>query len=368
MRAARKVERFSKGLLIRFLTRVIRTRSLTPDSARSCKKVLIVRQHNQMGDMLLAVPAFRALKSSYPGVEIGVVTSVLNRDVLLNNPYVDYVFSYNKKNPMSHVSLIRAVRSKHFDMVIVLHTVSFSLTSAILAVLSGAKIRAGSTSKPFGHDFSKALFHIELPLPDDKELENMNETEHNLYPLSYIGIETTDLAPLLVPFPEEEQWAVNFISQIRKDEDLLLAVHPGAGKAANIWPPYNFSGVVNKLGELVSLLVLVIEGPSDSRHVRAFCEACTRRCIIIKQRSIGEVASILKRCDLVLCNDTGIMHAACAAGARTLAVFGPTNAARWAPKCSSLSILRAPQGDLSKLFPESVLEKVVETLGSKVGT
>jgi ADP-heptose:LPS heptosyltransferase len=70
----------------------------------------------------------------------------------------------------------------------------------------------------------------------------------------------------------------------------------------------------------------------------------------------------MKRADLVLCNDTGIMHVSCAVGARTLAVFGPTDPKRWAPKSPNLYAVQAPQGRLEKLTEESVISKAWEIL------
>ena len=67
--------------------------------------------------------------------------------------------------------------------------------------------------------------------------------------------------------------------------------------------------------------------------------------------------------DLVICNDTGVMHVSAAVGARTLAIFGPTDPGRWAPRTRRLSALRAPDGQLEKLEPKNVVQKAVEILG-----
>ena len=45
----------------------------------------------------------------------------------------------------------------------------------------------GSTSAPFGHSLGRSFYHLELPLPTAVELESMNESEHNIYPLRAIG-------------------------------------------------------------------------------------------------------------------------------------------------------------------------------------
>lgn len=360
----RKIERSSKKAAIRILARLIRTRKLDPGRVTGrLRSVLVIRQHNQMGDMLLAVPAFRAIKESYPGVRLGVVTSAINRDVLLNNPSIDYLYCFDKRNPLGHVRLIRAIRSRRFDLVIVLHTVSFSMTSVLLALLSGAAVRAGSTSRPFGHSLGEAVFHIELPLPGEEELLSMNETEHNLYPLSLLGIRTDDLAPAIVPSGDDLRWADEFCAPFTDGTALILAVHPGAGKLRNIWPAERFAAVANGIGDLRPAVVVVVEGPRDAEYASRFLRECRQRCAVIRGRTIGEVAAVLRRSSLVLCNDTGVMHVSCASGARTLAVFGPTAPGRWTPKCGNLFVVEAPGGSLPRLPAETVLARAVELLG-----
>lgn len=369
MGMAKKLERSIKRAVIGVLVRSINTKRLSSTWVREHppRRILVIRQHNQMGDMLLAVPAFRAIKESFPGSEIGVVTSTLNRDVLRNNPAIDYLFCYDKRHPFGHLALVRSIRAMKFDLVIVLHTVSFSITSVILALVSGAAVRAGSTSRPFGHALSEAVFHIELPLPGPGELESMNETEHNLYPLERLGVHTTDLAPLLVSSERERAWAEEFLRSVKNSERILLAVHPGAGKRENIWAPERFASVLNSIGEMKPLTAIVIEGPLDAPYVERFCRNCRVPFHVVRRRSVGEIAAVMNASIAVLCNDTGVMHVACAAGATTVAVFGPTEPGRWTPKCDNLHVVRAPSGMLEQLSPEKVMSVVTNILRLELG-
>jgi ADP-heptose:LPS heptosyltransferase len=365
MGTLKHIERTSKRALMRLAAWLVRSPKLTPRQIRAARprRILVIRQHNQMGDMVLAIPAIRAIKASFTGSQLGMVAAPINRDVLVGSPYVDFLFAYRKRNLPSLVKFIRDIRRTRFDLVIVLHTVSFSFTSAVLALLSGAGIRVGSTSPAFGTDIGRSFFHLELPLPTVEELSVMNEAEHNIFPLRPLGIDTDDLTPEMVPPMASEKWADDFLAGRHDDGRLKLVVHPGAGKIENIWPPEKFAAVVDRLNARAAVSLFVICGPRDERPVAAFLKAVSIEASIIRDRPIGDAAALMKRVDLVLCNDTGTMHVACAVGAPTLAVFGPTNPRRWAPRSDCLFVVKAPRGNLDSLEPDPVYERALEVLG-----
>jgi heptosyltransferase-2 len=365
--ALKTIERSGKRGLMRALGWFLRAPALTLDAfhAMSFDRILVIRQHNQMGDMMLAIPALRAIRESYPHARIAVVSSTLNRGVLANSPYVDDVYTYDKRNPAGSPGLIRQLRAQRFDLAIVLHTVSFSFTSVLLAVLSGARVRIGSTSARVGDALTGRYLNLTLPLPSSDELATMNEAEHNLYPLRAVGIDTGDIAPLLVPGPESEAWAEATAAASWRSGTAKLAVHPGAGKAENIWPPQRFAAVIDRIAGDRDISLVVVQGPADAEAVAAFQAACATPGTVLRGRSILDVAALLRRADLVLCNDTGVMHVAAAARANVLAVFGPTDPARWAPRCDNLAMVRSPGGKLLALEPDAVVDAARALLGAR---
>lgn len=365
MSVFKSIERANKQFLIRVITTLVRTRKVAPAEILRgpLRKILVIRQHNQMGDMLLATPAFRAIKLAHPEAALSVLTARINRAVLDNSPHVSGLHTYTR-NPISLIRMIIGMRRAGYDLVIVLHTVSFSFTSALLGLVSGARFRTGSTSTPFGTALSRSFYHLELPLPTDGELKGMNEAEHNLYPLRALGIESDDLAPLLVPDTVSESWADRFVDERTLRDRPSIVVHPGAGKTENIWPPENLAGVMSRLCEMVPMNLIVVEGPRDGESVKRFQRALGVPITIVRGRRIGDVGALMQRADLVVCNDTGVMHVSCAVGARTLAVFGPTDPVRWAPKARGLTIVRARNGDLTALDIGTVYEAALNILQS----
>lgn len=364
MSLVKTIERRGKRFLVRAASRLVKTSPMSAQEilALRPRRVLVVRQQNQMGDMLLATPAYRAIKESLGAPEVGVVSARINRDVLLNHPYVDRVFTYHNRDPLGAARMIRDIRRARYDLAIVLHTVSFSFTSALIGFFSGARVRVGSTSDPFGHALGGAFYHLELPLPSKDELARMNEAEHNIYPLRALGIDTADLSPVMTPSSANAGFARDFFERTTKPGRKRIVVHPGAGKTENVWPPERFAEVVNRLGDRIEADFCVVKGPRDERHVEDFKRAAKVPFTILEGRPIGDVAAVLREADLVLCNDTGIMHVACAVGARTLAVFGPTDPVRWAPRSPNLEVIRAENGDLARLDPAAVVERALRAI------
>lgn len=359
------IEKRGKRALIALVTRLVRTRPISAQEVRDSRprRILVVRQHNQMGDMLLATPAYRAIKESLENVRLGVVAARMNRNVLLDHPFVDDVFTYNNRDLLGTIRMIREIRSRRYDLAIVLHTFSFSFTSALIGLVSGARVRAGSSSRPFGNRLSEAFYHLELPVPTESELAGMNEAKRNLYPLRALGIDTDDLRPVMTPSSASRAWARDLVSAAAPGRRRIV-VHPGAGKSENVWEPARFAAVVHALGEASAIDTWVTQGPFDARYVDGFARAARAPFTRVEGRPVGDLAALLELADLVLCNDTGIMHVSCAVGAKTLAVFGPTDPARFAPPCANLFVIRADGGDLRRLDVAPVAEKARSILAA----
>jgi ADP-heptose:LPS heptosyltransferase len=367
----KKFEKSGKRALAAFLSFFVRIKKITPEelSRISVKKLLVIRQHNQMGDMLLAVPAFRGLRRRFSDASISLISAPINAEVMINNPFVDEVLVYAKKeHSKSLVQLLRFIhdlRSRRFDVVIVLSTVSFSITSMLLGFVSGARIRIGSTSRPFGHDLSSRFYHLELPLPSQHDLQKMHESEHNLYPLAAIGVAEHDLSSLLVSTPEEQRACDGFVSAVCAEGCRFIVIHPGAGKKQNIWPARHFAEVANRLASRFSLEIVAVRGPVDGPAMDEFLRHCGRTAAVVSCPSVGFLGALMKRAVCTICNDTGIMHIAGAVGAGCVALFGPTEPSRWKPAGEHVTAVRARDMNVSSIDPDEVftlVEKIVSSL------
>lgn len=345
-----------KQWLSKTVARMVRRPSLRPEQLLAMKpaRILVVRQQNQMGDMVCATPVFRALAETFPQARIALVTAPVNREVVQHNPHLDEVFTFDQKmwrNPVRFLKFLGRLRGFKPEVSFVLSSVSFSVTSAALALASGARYVVGADSLPFGHDISRHAFSLEMPSVPQLD---QHSVLHSLAPLQAIGITTDDLSTVVVPSAQEKQTAGTIL------EDLGIApgfwaMHPGAGKKQNIWPAAGFAQMARMAVEH-GHQVLIMHGPADAEPLAELKEllgdSLGNLMQVAPACSIGVGAALLQQADRFLCNDTGVMHMAGALPVPTVTLFGPTDPELWKPPVADVVALCSPKKSDDKRGPE----------------
>ena len=331
-----------KRWLSSLMARLAHRPALTPAQLLALKpaRILIVRQHNQMGDMVCATPALRAIRETFPAAEIALVTAPVNEEVVRHNPHLDRVFTFDRgmwRHPGMFFRFLGGVRNFRAEVAFVLSSVSFSVTSASIALMSGARYVIGGDSAPFGWDISRHAFSLVMP---SEPVPTVPAVEHNLAPLRAVGISTEDTSTVVVPAPEETAFARRILTDLKLPPG-FWAVHPGAGKKQNIWPAERFAEVAAR-AVTAGHRVLILHGPADSGplagmtgHLGATGVSVAPVC------PVGVGAALLQLADRFLCNDTGVMHMAGALRVPTVALFGPTDPALWKPPADEVVVVKS---------------------------
>ncbi len=336
-----------------------RREPLTPPQLLALRpaRILVVRQHNQMGDMVCATPCFRALRETWPAAEIALVTAPVNAGVVRHNPHLDRILLFEQRlwrRPAALRRFVGELRGFAPDLAFVLNSVSFSVTSAMLALWSGARWVVGGDSRPFGSVVSARAYSLQLP---GSPVLDRPAVEHSLAPLRAVGITTEDLSTIVVPSADEQAQATALVDG-RLPPGAFWALHPGAGKRQNLWPAERFAAIAARAAQ-AGHPVLVLHGPADADALARLRAALPSSApagwapiVVAPPLSVGAGAAVLARADRFLCNDTGVMHIAGALGVRTVALFGPTDPRLWKPPSSRVIALRAPSRQDDPRGPE----------------
>ena len=119
------------------------------------------------------------------------------------------------------------------------------------------------------------------------------------------------------------------------EPERAVALHPGAGSPAKRWPVERWGELCGRLGRPVAL----VEGPADAEPVRAFPTG--RVAGVLRDLPLVDLGCALSACSALLGHDSGVAHLAGALGTPVLALFGPSDPLRWAPRGPEVRVLHS---------------------------
>jgi heptosyltransferase-2 len=291
------------------------------------KKFLIVRQHNQLGDLLAGVSLFRAVKETYPGSHLTLVVSPFNYPGLIKNKYIDRLFVFDKKKIYNPIYLegFRRLLKEQYDIVIVPVVVSISFTSNLISRISNSKIRIGAKNE------SDFFFDRRVTL-DWRMHPDSNVSERSLDIVRPFGINTTNYRSEITFDDEDIKEADKFISFLKyKQSDFLIGLHIGAAKIPNRWAVFKYAALIKKLNDTYPAKFYLTGSSADKELIKSVESNVSFKVYSFVNKKIPEVAALISKSDLFVCNDTGIMHVAGTTETPQVSIFGPTNPFNWAP-------------------------------------
>lgn len=296
------------------------------------KRILVVRQHNQLGDLLACVSIFRALKEKYPSSELSVIVSPANKNALHKNKFIDELFVFDKNKILSFGYLQQLYRflRKNYDVAIVPVTVSISFTSNLICRIANTAIRIGPNSLNGKTNPSAFLFDRRINL-DWKKYPDANVSDFSLDILRPFGISTDNFGSEISYDEKDEVEAKEFIHSFTRKSGKIIGLHVGAGKPPNRWSYENFISLINLLEAGYKPIVYLTGSSEDVELIDAILRAIIPETKLFLNKEIPEVAALIAQSDLFITNDTGIMHVAGTTPTPQISIFGPTNPFNWAP-------------------------------------
>jgi len=333
-------------------------------------KALIVAP-SWIGDSIMAQPLFARLHVRYPGLQLDAlaprwVAPVLQRmaeiDEVINSP-----FGHGQLSLKPRWRLARELAARRYDAVYVLPN---SLKSALVPFLAGIPRRVGFTGESrYGlinirHHLDKAA----LPLMVER-FAQLAETPGTPppSPIPYPRIRSS---------PEDQQRTLHELGLERPNR--IVAFCPGAEYGpAKRWPAAHFAALATKLAGQ-GCAIWLFGSPKDHAVAEDIARMAPGLCRnLCGATSLAQAVDLLAMAELVVCNDSGLMHVAAALDRPLVTLYGSSSPGFTPPlsgqadilslklECSPCFKRECPLGHLdclNKLTPERVFDAALKRM------
>jgi ADP-heptose:LPS heptosyltransferase len=289
---------------------------------------IVVFRALQLGDMLCAVPALRALRHAYPHARIALAglpwaARFVERYGHLLDELIVFPgatgFPEQEETDAHLPAFLHALRERRFDLAIQLHG-SGGVANDIVEGM-GARLNAGFL-KP-DEAMREGVF---MPWPDD-----LPEPARYTALMERLGIDVRTL-DLEIPLTDDDERECNaLVDACAIDQDKLIVVHPGAQLPSRRWPVERFGEVARALSD--AGWQVAVTGSAGEAHLTACVtrDAGTHAIDLAGRTSLGALAALVARARLIVCNDTGLSHVAAAMRTPSVVIASGSDTRRWAP-------------------------------------
>lgn len=284
---------------------------------------ILVIDFGQLGDVVLSLPALRAIRRRFPRAKITVAIGKPGGEIVKLSGYANDVLEVDRvglRDGPKLVSIGRIikfvgqVRKQKFDFVIDLHSLS---ETNLLGFLSGAPRRLYARRPGRSLD---VLANFE-PRPA-REAKNAHAVDRYLDVIKPLGIENPSRVPALKTAAGANSAVEALLTKEKANSGaLLVGIFPGAGNASRRWPLEHFAEVADHLIRNERVRVIVFAGPEERTFVPQMRSLFPPSTIFLDKLTISQLVSAQARLTLFISNDTGPVHTAAAVGTPVIVIL-----------------------------------------------
>ena len=279
---------------------------------------ILVIDFGQLGDVVMSLPALRAIRERFPHARITVVVGRPGAEIIEMSGYADATIEVDRVGlrdgfkPLSVLRIFQVVkdeRQKKFDFVIDLH--SFAETN-LLGFFSGARQRLFSRRPGRSLDF---LANFAPKPPVDKNDPDQHLIDRYLDVLVPLGIKDQPRVPRLMTRAEDGRTIDAMLRKAKAEMGApLVGLFPGAGHPGRCWPLEQFAQLADFLVRNDGVRPVIFVGPEERHLISQMRALFPTPCVILEKLSIPQLAAAQARLAVFVSNDTGPVHIAAAVG------------------------------------------------------
>ena len=298
----------------------------------------------------MTTPAVMALRKNYPKAHISILTRPWVESVFSGSPAVNEVISYgsmgHNNTILGKLILAKSLREKKFDLALLFPN---SFESALIVWLARIPRRLG-----YATDGRRIILTLPVSVPEDRRSKHeifyyLNLVDHigqlhtNTHSTNKAGHE--EQAELFLKVPAQgESGARQILAQMGLGQGaLLIGFNPGAAYGpAKCWPVERFISLGKALVERFKDCHILVFGTNKEESVAEdICGPIGERGRnLAGKTSLAEAMGLISRLDLLVTNDSGLMHTGAALGVPLVAIFGSTNPVTTGPWSANSVIVR----------------------------
>lgn len=308
-----------------------------PFNSRGEIRRLLIVSTTAMGDTLWATPALANLHLHFPKALITVLTSPIGEQILKFNPNINKLILIKEPLLPRLLSLIKTLRDEKFDAALILHTSQ----RLILPLCSLSRIPRIIGTK----GINKGLDDL---LTDPIEPQFEHEIERRQKILDRLNVPSIVRTLSYHVQPSEREAAQQYICRalnqpMPRTDKPHVAIHPGSREPFRRWPARCFAAAARALQEKYDCNIF-LTGSSSEKKLLHQIQHLVPQARIVSSPSIRFLGAFLEQMDLVLSNDTGPFHLACALNRPAVGLYVSTDSRLCGPYCApqAVAISRQP--------------------------
>jgi lipopolysaccharide heptosyltransferase II len=266
-------------------------------------RLLIIRL-SSLGDILLTTPLIRSLNKKYENLQIDFLLRREYQELLLYNPYINKIYLYERKSE-SNIELLEELKKNNYDLIIDLQNNYRSYK-----IVSQLKVPVKKFHKHSLDKFLLVKFKINN-LKDEPQIPERYAETLNEFELDNEGLDLF-IGNVESPLSKKEYSDL-------KTRNVGFA--PGARHFTKRWPEEFYVNLGKKLVD-AGYSILLFGGKDDKEICSGISALIPGSINLCSDDEVLITASGMKECIAIVCNDSGLMHIACAMKIPVLVFFG----------------------------------------------
>jgi heptosyltransferase II len=293
---------------------------------------VLVRAPNWLGDAVMSLPVLAGLRRLFPLADITVLAVGRVAPLFAAQPEVTETISYPAGQGKWQV--LWNLRGR-FDVALALPN---SMESALELWLVGVPSRVGYNTD------ARRLF-LKEAVSGVQQLDGLHTVFYFLGLLKALGGVATFTPPTLYLTPEEAGQGARFLEEYRlPGRGPWVGLSPGAAYGpAKRWPADRFAALGRQLQQDLEARLVLLGGQAERGVAEEVKEELPHPVVdLVGRTELREALGILSRLQLLVTNDSGLMHAAAALGVPVVALFGSTDPGATGPFTDRATVIRHP--------------------------